>query len=195
MSPRASAPGLFFFVNEYEEREMPTEKKAKIVGELEQTMAKSTIIVLSDYRGVTAPQITNVRRKLRASNSEIKVVKNTLARLAASKAGKDALVKSLDGTLAITFGYGDVAATVKALVSAQTDAESLVIRGGLLGNVMYGKDQILSLATMPPREVLLGRVLGQMNAPVSRLVGVLASPMRGFMGILQARIRQLEETA
>jgi len=194
MSPRASAPGLFFFVNEYEEREMPTEKKAKIVGELEQTMAKSTIIVLSDYRGVTAPQITNVRRKLRASNSEIKVVKNTLARLAASKAGKDALVKSLDGTLAITFGYGDIAATVKALVSAQADAESLVIKGGLLGNVMYGKEQILSLATMPPREVLLGRVLGQMNAPVSRFVGVLASPMRGFMGILQARIRQLEET-
>jgi large subunit ribosomal protein L10 len=173
---------------------MPTEKKAKIVGDLEQTMAKSTIIVLSNYRGVTAPQITSARRKLKASNSEIKVVKNTLARLAASKAGKDALVKSLDGPLAITFGYGDVAATVKALVSAQADAEGLVIKGGLLGTVMYGKDQILSLATMPPRDVLLGRVLGQMNAPISRFVGVLASSMRGFMGILQARIRQLEET-
>jgi len=173
---------------------MPTERKVKAVGELEQTMAKSTIIVLSDYRGVKAPQITNVRRKLRASNSEIKVVKNTLARLAATKAGKDALVKSLEGTTAITFGYGDITATVKALVSAQADAEGFVIRGGLLGDTMYSREQILTLATMPPREVLLGRVLGQMNAPISRFVGVLASPVRGFMGILQARIRQLEET-
>jgi large subunit ribosomal protein L10 len=174
---------------------MPTERKVKAVGELEQTMAKSNIIVVSDYRGVKAPQITGIRRKLRASNSEMKVVKNTLARLAASKAGKEALIKSLEGTTAITFGYGDITATVKALVGAQADAEGFVVRGGMLGDRMYGRDEILSIATLPSREILLGRVLGQMNAPVSRLVGVLASPMRGFMGILQARIRQLEETA
>ena len=105
---------------------MPTEKKVKAVSDLEQTMAKSKIIVLSDYRGVTAPQITTARRKLRGSNSEIKVVKNTLARLAASKAGKEALVKSLEGPIAITFGYGDVAATVKARLSAQGDAEDFL---------------------------------------------------------------------
>ena len=171
---------------------MPTEKKAKVVEELQQTMAKSTVIILSDYRGVTAPQLTSLRRKLRASNSEIKVVKNTLARLAAKKSGKEPLVKALDGPTAITFGYGDVAAPVKVLIAAQAEAEAFTIKGGLLGDTVYPKEQIVTLATLPSREVLVARVLGQMNAPVTRLVGVLASPMRGIMGVLQARIKQLE---
>jgi large subunit ribosomal protein L10 len=173
---------------------MPTEKKTKVVAEIEKTMARSTIIVLSDYRGVKAPQLTTLRRKLRASNSEIVVVKNTLARLAATKAGKEVLVKELEGPVAITFGFGDVAAPVKVLASAQTEMEGFTVKGGLLGGTMYPRERILTLAVLPSRDVLIGRVLGQMNAPVTRLVGVLASPVRGVMGVLQARIRQLEAT-
>ncbi len=173
---------------------MPTEKKVKAVEEIQETMAKSTIIVFSDYRGVKAPQLTALRRKLRGSNSEVKVVKNTLARLAASRSGKEALVKSLEGPMAITFGYGDISATVKTLVAVQAETEGFAIKGGLLGGTVYNREQIMSIATLPSREVLLARLLGQMNAPVSRLAGALASPMRGFMGILQARIKQLEET-
>jgi large subunit ribosomal protein L10 len=172
---------------------MPTEKKTRIVSELEATMAKSTVIVFSEYRGVKAPQLTALRRKLRASNSELKVVKNTLARIAATRTGRSVLTDSLTGPMAITFGYGDVAAPVKVLIGAQTEADGLTVKGGVLGGKLYGRDQILSLATLPPRDVLLGRVLGQMNAPITLLVGALASPMRGIMGILQARIRQLEE--
>jgi large subunit ribosomal protein L10 len=171
---------------------MPTEKKAKLVEELQQTMARSTVIVLADYRGVKAPQLTTLRRKLRATNSEIRVVKNTLARLAARKAGKAGLVESLSGTTAITFGYGDVSAPVKVLAAAQTEAEGFTVRGGMLGDSIYPKEQILSLATLPSRDILLARVLGQMNAPITRLVSVLASPMRGVMGVLQARIKQME---
>jgi len=172
---------------------MPTEKKSKIVGELEEIMTKSNVIILAQYRGVKASQMSSLRRKLRGSNSEVKVVKNTLARLAAAKSGKSALANSLDGPLAITFGYGDVAAPVKVLISSQTEMEGLSIRGGFLGDKMYSKEDIMTLATLPPRDVLLGKVLGQMNAPISRLVGTLASPMRGVLGILQARIKQLEE--
>ena len=171
---------------------MPTEKKAKIVEEIQDTMAKSTIIVLSDYRGVTAPQLTNLRRKLKAANSELKVVKNTLARLAANRVGKAALVSSMEGTTAIVFGYGDIAAPVKVLIAAQTEAEGFSIRSGMLGGTLYPREQVLSLATIPSREVLIARVLGQMNAPVTRLVSVLSSPIRGVMGVLQARIKQME---
>jgi large subunit ribosomal protein L10 len=172
---------------------MPTEKKTRIVGELEATMAKSSVIVFSEYRGVKAPQLTSLRRKLRAADSELKVVKNTLARIAASRTGKGSLADSLNGPMAVTFGYGDVAAPVRVLIAAQTEAEGLTVKGGLLGDKVYGRDQILSLATLPPRDVLLGRVLGQMNAPITMFVSVLASPIRGIMGILQARIKQLEE--
>jgi large subunit ribosomal protein L10 len=172
---------------------MPTEKKEQIVKDLEETMKKSSIIVLSDYRGVSAAKLTGLRRRLKASNSELKVVKNTLARLAAKQAGWEVLVPSLKGTTALTFGYGDIAAPVKTLASFQTEAEGFTIRGGMLGSKLYAKDEIMGLATLPSREVLLGRVLGQMTAPISMLLGSLSSPMRGFLGILQGRITQLEE--
>jgi len=172
---------------------MPTEKKSKIVSELEETMTKSNVIVLSQYRGVKASQLSNLRRKLRNSNSEIRVVKNSLARIAATNTGKEAMVNSLVGPMAITFGYGDISAPVKTIISSQGEIEGLSITGGFLGNKVYPKEAIMMLATLPSREVLIGRVLGQMNAPVSRLVGALASPMRGVLGVLQARIKQLEE--
>jgi large subunit ribosomal protein L10 len=172
---------------------MPTEKKEQIVKEIEDTMRRSTIIVLSDYRGLGATRLTGLRRRLRASDSEIKVVKNTLARLAARQAGKDALIPSLEGPTAITFGYGEVGAPVKTLAGFQNEAEGFTIKGGMLGDRLYGKEQIVSLATLPSRDVLIGRVLGQMTAPISLLLGSLSSPMRGFLGILQGRIKQLEE--
>jgi large subunit ribosomal protein L10 len=172
---------------------MPTEKKVNIVSELEDTMAKSTVVILSQYRGVKASQLSNLRRKLRNANSEIRVVKNTLARIAANKSGKSAIVNSLEGPMAIIFGYGNIVAPVKVLISSQTELEGLVVTGGLLGDKMYSKADILSLANLPPKEVLISRVLGQMNAPVSRLVGTLTSPMRGILGVLEARIKQLEE--
>jgi large subunit ribosomal protein L10 len=78
------------------------------------------------------------------------------------------------------------------LVTYQAENEGFVIKGGLLGDKLYGKEQIMSIASLPSREVLLGRVLGQMNAPISLFVGAIASPIRGFVGILQARINQLE---
>src|SRR3972149_1157877 len=164
---------------------MPTERKQQIVKEIEDTLKKSSIIVLSDYRGLSAARLTTLRRRLRASNSEIKVVKNTLSRLAAARAGKEALVGSLEGPTAITFGYGDVAAPVKTLAAYQAEGEGLAVKCGLLGGKLYNREDIMSLATLPSREVLLGRVLGQMTAPISLLIGSLASPMRGFLGILQ----------
>ena len=172
---------------------MPTKKKRSQVAELEETIAKSTVIVLSDYKSVKASQMNILRRRLKESNSEVRVVKNTLARLAASHTGKEALIGSLKGTTAITFGYGEIAAPVKVLIGFQSEAEGLTIKGGILGDTVYTKEQIGTLATLPSREVLLAQLLGQMNAPITRLVTTLASPVRGIMGVLQARIRQLEE--
>jgi large subunit ribosomal protein L10 len=171
---------------------MPTEKKVSIVKDLMETIAKSNIIILADYRGVSAPQLTTLRRRLKGANSEIKVIKNTLSRIAAKDSGKEELIKSLVGPTAITFGYGDISAPVKALVTYQIETEGFTIKGGVLGNKFYGKEQIMMLATLPSREVLVSRILGQMNAPISLFVGALASPIRGFMGILHARINQLE---
>jgi len=172
---------------------MPTEKKAKTVEELQETFAKSNIVILTDYRGLTTPEMTSLRRKLREAGTEYRVVKNTLARLAATKAGKEVLAKSLVGPIAIAFGQGDIIAPVRALTGYISDTKgNLTIKGGFLGTSLISAEEVMTLATLPPREILVARALGQMKSPLARLVGSLAAPMRGIIGVLQARIRQQE---
>jgi large subunit ribosomal protein L10 len=172
---------------------MPTEKKAKTIEELRETFAKSNIVILTDYRGLTTPELTSLRRKLREARTEYKVVKNTLARLAANKAGKETLAKSLVGPIAIAFGQGDIIASAKAVTSYISDTKSnLAIKGGFLGTKLITAEEVIALATLPPREVLVARALGQMKSPLAWLLGSLTAPMRGVIGVLQARIKQLE---
>ncbi len=169
------------------------EKKAKVINGLEASFARSTVGVLTDYRGLTTAETTALRRKLRDSNSELKVVKNTLARFAATRAGKDEVAKSFEGPIAVALGYGDVSAPIKVLTSHIRETKStLTIKGGFLGNRLLTLEQVMSLATLPSREVLIARVLGQMKSPISSLVFVLNAPLRGIAGVLQARINQLE---
>ncbi len=173
---------------------MSREKKTQIIDRLEEAFAKSNIAILTDYRGLTTAEMTDLRRKLQASGSEYKVIKNTLARLAAARAGKDDLVSALDGPLAIVFGYDNIAVPARVLVNYIREAKSsLSIIGGIFGDRLLTKEVVMTLSTLPSREVLLARVLGQLQSPVSALLGCLTSPLRGFVGVLQARINQLEE--
>jgi large subunit ribosomal protein L10 len=172
---------------------MPTEKKAKTIEELRESLAKSSIVILTDYRGLTTPELTSLRRKLREAGTEFKVVKNTLARLAATKAGKETLVKSLVGPIAIAFGQGDIIASAKALTGYISDTKgNLAIKGGFLGTRLITAEEVITLATLPSREVLVARALGQMKSPLAWLLGSLTAPMRGVIGVLQSRIKQLE---
>lgn len=169
------------------------EKKTQIIEGLQEAFSKCSISILTDYRGLVTSEITELRRKLQESGSEYKVVKNTLARFAAERAGKDVLVGSLEGPVAITFGYGDITAPAKILADyIRSSKTSLSIKAGLLGDRLLTSQELMTLATLPPREILLARLLGQMKSPVSALLGCLTSPIRGIIGVLQARITQLE---
>ncbi len=173
---------------------MPTEKKIETVAELEKVFARSNIVVLTDYRGLTAPQMTTLRRRLRQSKGEYHVVKNTLARLAADKTGKGALDKALTGPIGLAIGGDDIVTPVRALSAFIPEVEGkLIIKGGFLGDRLLTREEVLSLVTLPSREVLLARVLGQMQAPIAGLLYALNGPLQGLLGILQARVRQLEE--
>src|SRR4030042_840445 len=135
---------------------MSREKKAQIIDKLQRTFARSSIVILADYRGIATPRLTVLRRRLQASNSELKVAKNTLARFAAVRAGKEGIVGSLDGPIALAFGYGDITEPAKVLASYIKESEStLSIRGGLLGDRVLTSEQVISLATLPPKEILL----------------------------------------
>lgn len=172
---------------------MSREKKAQIIDGLQEVFSKCSIGILTDYRGLSAAEITDLRRTLKASAIEYKVVKNTLARLAAERAGKNKLGALFEGPVAIAFGYGDIIEPARVLTGyVRTLKTSLSIKGGFLGDRLLTSGEVDSLSTLPSREILLGRVLAGMQSPITALLSCLIAPMRGIIGVLQARIKQLE---
>lgn len=174
-------------------RKKAREKKTQIIDSLQEAFSNSRIGILTDYRGLSAQEMFALRRGLRESGIEYKVIKNTLARFAAERAGKEELISLFEGPVAIAFGYGDIIEPAKALASyIDTSKASLSIKGGfLVGRLLTAKD-VKMLATLPSREILIAKMLGGMQMPLSALVSYLTTPIRGVIGILQARIQQLE---
>ena len=172
---------------------MSREKKAQIIDRLQEVFSKCSIGIFTDYRGLSVPEITVLRRKLKESGIEYKVVKNTLARFAAERAGKDELAGFFVGPVAVALGYGDITEPARVLADyIGTSKTSLSVKGGFLGDSVLSVEDVMTLSTLPSRELLLAKVVGGMQIPIMALLGCLTTPMRGFMGILQARIQQLE---
>lgn len=172
---------------------MPREEKVQIVDELSQVLSECSIGILTDYRGLSTAEITGLRRSLRNSEISYRVVKNTLARFAAEKAGKSELVQFFEGPVAIAFGYGDIVSPTKVLANyLRTQKTTLTIKGGFAGDSIFTPADIENLASLPSTEVLLGKILAGMQSPIYRLVNCLSNPMRGLVGVLQARAKQLE---
>ena len=114
---------------------MATKKKIKIVEGLEETFSKCSVGILTDFRGLPTAELNELRRKLRGSGVDYKVVKNTLAQLAAKKAAKEEIADSFKGPIAVAFGYADITAAVKVLVDyIRTSKSNLSIKAGFLGD-------------------------------------------------------------
>ncbi len=172
---------------------MSREKKVQIIDQLQGVLATCSIGILTDYRGLSAPEMTELRRSLRELGVEYRVIKNTLARFAAERAGKNELVSFFEGPTAIAFSYSDIIEPAKALADyIRTSRSTLNIKGGFLGDRLLTLKEVMTLSTLPPREVLLAKVMGGMQAPIIILLSRLATPLIGLMNVLQARIKQLE---
>jgi large subunit ribosomal protein L10 len=173
---------------------MPTEKKADTIEELQDSISRARVAITTDYRGMKMSDLTTLRRRLREANVELTVVKNTLATIAAERAGKPRLHDALNGPTAIAFGYGDEAEAARVITDyVRTARLSMTISGGLLGSdrVMSAND-VNNLATLPGKDVLLAQVMGGMNAPLASFMGGLNALMGQFVWAIQARITQLE---
>jgi large subunit ribosomal protein L10 len=172
---------------------MSREKKAQTIDKLQELFSKCSIGILTDYRGLSAPKMTALRRKLRELGIEYTVVKNTLARYAMERAGKADLGSVFRGPVALAVGYGDVAEPAKALLEyISTSKASLSIKGGFLKNSLLSSAEVETLSKLPSREILIGKVLSGMQSPIVALVSCLTNPIRGIIVGLQARIQQLE---
>jgi large subunit ribosomal protein L10 len=172
---------------------MPTEKKIKIVGDLEGIFARATVGVMTDYRGLTTAELNDLRRKLREAGVEYHVVKNSLAQLAARSAGLEEVAAAIKDPTAMAIGYGEAPEVAKVLTEfIRTNKSNLKIKGGFLPERLLSAAEIEALAKLPSRDVLIAQVVGGLKSPLYRLVNVLNGPVRGLMTVLQQRIKQLE---
>ncbi len=170
------------------------EEKVATVNEIADQLRRSTMAVLTDYRGLTVSQISELRRQLRPADVELRVVKNTLARLAARAAQREELLPALEGPTAIAFSFGEPTVLAKTLTDTiRTQRLVMPIKGGLLGDRLLAPPEVTRLAELPTRDVLLSQVVGTIQAPISGLVNVLAGTLGSLLGVLEARRNQLEE--
>ena len=172
---------------------MKKEEKERLVAELTERLRTTETLLVADYRGLTMPQIDELRTKLLEHGARFSVVKNTLTRRAAEAVGSDVLLALLEGPTAIAFleSGGDPVAVAKALVDAARETRVLEVRGGMLEGRPVQPEEIESLAKLPPLDVLRGQVLGAVTAPLTAIIGLFTAPLQDLYGLLDARIEQL----
>ena len=167
---------------------MPTEAKRETVDDLRAELDASRAMIVSEYRGLTVREISEIRRALRKQDVTYRVVKNRLMRIAAQdNAAAEALSPLLVGPTAIAFGT-DEAATAKAVLDATRPYKIVKITGGVLGSRAIDASSVGRLAALPSREVLLAEAVGAIVAPMSSVAGLFDAPLRDVVGLVQALI-------
>jgi large subunit ribosomal protein L10 len=169
------------------------DEKERVVTELTERLQSTPTLIVADYRGLTMPQIDDLRTELLKHGAKFTVVKNTLTRRAAEAAGSDALLALLEGPTAIAFleADGDPVAVAKAIGAATRETRVLEVRGGVLEGRPITAADIDNLAKLPPLDQLRGQVLGAITAPLYAVVGLINAPLQNLVGLIDARIEQL----
>ncbi|MFA4904602.1 MAG: 50S ribosomal protein L10 [Desulfobaccales bacterium] len=166
---------------------MRKSQKADIVQEIQETVAKSQIGILTDFKGLKVEDMTRLRRQLSDASAELRVVKNTLLRRAAADDSPLApLLSHSTGPNALTLGFADPVAVTKVLIKFAQEKPQLVIKAGALGGQALTVKDLEALSKLPAREVLLAQLLGVMNGVPTALVSVLAAVIRGLLNVLVA---------
>lgn len=171
-----------------------TEKK-RIAEDLQGRFAKSTLIILTDYKGLDVSSLNSLRRKLKAANAEYQVAKNSLL-IRASEGNDVSLIRDrFKGPSAIAMSYDDPVAPARVLTDFVKENKKFEIKVGVLNGKVVDSDGIKALSSLPSREVLLAQVLSTMNAVPTALVTALSDVPRRFVNVLQAIKDQREAQA
>jgi large subunit ribosomal protein L10 len=173
---------------------MLEEDKERLVAELTDRLKSSETLIVADYRGLTVTDIDKLRTDLLTHGARFSVVKNTLTRRAAEAAGATELLALLEGPTAIAFleSEGDPVAVAKAL-NDRAKAEVLTIKGGVLQGTTLTADAVKELASLPSVDTVRAQLAGAIMAPLTTVVMLLSAPLHDLVGLIDARIRQLEE--
>jgi len=160
---------------------MPTQAKVDEVARLKEKLESAVSLVLADYRGLTANEMVELREKFTTQGLEYRVVKDTLARIAANEAGMEALAALIEGPISVAFGFDDPAIAFKLSEECRKQyAPRYELRGGLFEGALVEEAEVKRFASLPSREELL-----------AKLAMLLSSPMRALAVMLKAKIREL----
>src|SRR3984893_239695 len=165
---------------------MRKEQKTALVGEIAEGLGRASIALVSEYRGMTAGEATEVRRRLRAVRGELRVAKNTLIRRAIKDTAFTALDDKLGGPVGLILSFADPVELAKPVTGMRELGGKFKLRGGVLDGKPLTGEEIQALAALPPREVVLAQLLGLIMAPATQVVRLLKEPGSALARVVDA---------
>jgi large subunit ribosomal protein L10 len=165
---------------------MNKQQKGTEVEELAQRFKRASMALVSEYKGITAAEATELRRRLRAVRGELRVAKNTLVRRAIKDTPFGPLEGNLGGPVGVILSFEDPVAVAKTITSFKEAGDKLKVRAGVLGGRPISLDDVKALATLPPKEVIMAQLLGLLQAPGSQLVRLLNEPGSALARVIDA---------
>ncbi len=174
---------------------MPKKEKELKVEEIYQKLSQSSSVIFTDFKGLTVAELSQLRAKLREVGAEYRIVKNTLALRAFQRYFPQGNVEEyLKGPTAFTYCYGDPFGILKILMDFSKNHEDLKLKGGIIDGELYNSKEIKELANLPPKEVLLAKLIGGINTPLTRLVFGLKWPINQLVWALETIKKEKEKT-
>jgi large subunit ribosomal protein L10 len=165
---------------------MRKEQKTALVAEITEGLGRASIAMVSEYRGITAGEATEVRRKLRAVRGELRVAKNTLIRRAIKDTAYSKLDQQLGGPVGLILSFADPVELVKTVTGMRELGEKFKVRGGVLDGQPLSSEEIQALAALPPREVVFAQLLGLLMAPATQIARLLNEPGSALARLVDA---------
>jgi len=172
---------------------MPSTKKIERVAELKEQIEGSTALLLTEYRGLTVSEITELRKSLRDGGASFSVIKNTLMRRALEQTDAAELGSLFDGPSAVAFVQADPVAAAKSVTAAAKKFPALVLKGGFVEGRLLNAEEAKSLADLESREVMLSKLAGLMKGEMSRAAAVFQATQARFLSLLEAFKAKLPE--
>jgi large subunit ribosomal protein L10 len=168
------------------------ERKGELVEQHAELLKKSEAVILVDYRGVLTKDVYRLRMKVREAKGEFHVTKNTLIARALRDAGMAVPEAMLQGPTAVSFCFENPPAVAKAVLDFAEESKLMTVKGAVMGSHIIDKAGVKLLSELPPKPIVMGQVLGTIQAPASKVAGVLNSAVAQIVRVIQARVDQLK---